>query len=281
MTPRRISIILTTYNQPEWLGKVLRGYEVQTFKEFEIILADDGSGPDTRALVDAFRGRGPLTVRHVWHPHEGFQKCRILNKAIVASEADYLLFSDGDCVPRNDFVEAHVRNARRGWFLSGGYVKLTMPASKAITEEDVRAQRPFDVTWLRQHGQPWSPRLAKLTRSTSLARLLNTLTTTGATWNGHNASTWKEDLVRVNGYNEDMSYGGLDRELGERLMNAGLRGLQIRYSAVCVHLDHPRPYKDPEALARNRALREAVRRDHVTSTPNGIDKDSPVTGQDT
>ncbi|MBP8303439.1 MAG: glycosyltransferase family 2 protein [Phycisphaerae bacterium] len=280
MTPKRISIILTTYNQPEWLGKVLRGYEVQTFKGFEVILADDGSGPETRALADAFRGRGPLAIRHVWQPHDGFRKCRILNQAIMASETDYLLFSDGDCVPRNDFVEVHVRNARRGRFLSGGYVKLTTPASEAITEEDVRAQRPFDVAWLRRHGQPWSLKLAKLTRSRPLARVLNALTTTGATWNGHNASTWKEDLVRVNGYNEDMPYGGLDRELGERLVNAGVKGLQIRYSAVCVHLDHPRPYKDPEILARNRAVREAVRRDHVTRTPNGIVKDLPLTGPD-
>jgi len=77
-----------------------------------------------------------------------------------------------------------------------------------------------------------------------------------------------------------MPYGGLDRELGERLVNAGVKGLQIRYSAVCVHLDHPRPYKDPEILARNRAVREAVRRDHVTRTPNGIVKDLPLTGPD-
>jgi len=72
---------------------------------------------------------------------------------------------------------------------------------------------------------------------------LNTLTTTNPTWNGHNVSGWKDDVIAVNGYNEDMQYGGLDRELGERLINYGIKGKQIRYSAICVHLDHPRPYR--------------------------------------
>jgi glycosyltransferase involved in cell wall biosynthesis len=267
---KRISVILTTYNQPEWLRKVLWGYGVQTFKDFEVLIADDGSGPETRSVVEGFKDHGLLTIRHIWQPHNGFQKCKILNTAIVASEADYLLFSDGDCIPRNDFVEVHVDRARTGRFLSGGYVKLTLPVSQVLTEEDIQAQRPFDVTWLRSQGQPRSLKLLKLTRSTTLAGLLNAVATTRPTWNGHNASGWKEDLLRVNGYNEDMQYGGLDRELGERLVNAGLCGIQIRYSAVCAHLDHARPYKTPETLAKNRALRAAVRKDRIISTPHGI-----------
>jgi glycosyltransferase involved in cell wall biosynthesis len=267
MMPKRISIILTTYNQPEWLRKVLWGYEVQTFKDFEVLIADDGSDAPTCEVVEAFRDRGILAIQHIWHLHNGFQKCKILNAAIMASEADYLLFSDGDCIPRNDFVEVHFQRARMGRFLSGGYVKLTLSVSQAITEEDIRAQRPFDAVWLRSHGQPRSLKLLKLTRSTYLAGLLNAVATTRPTWNGHNVSGWKEGLLRVNGYNEDMQYGGLDRELGERLVNAGLRGLQIRYSAVCVHLDHARPYKTPETLARNRAVRAAVRRDRIIRPP--------------
>jgi len=277
MMPKRISVILTTYNQPDWLRKVLWGYEAQTFKDFEVLIADDGSGPDTRSLVEEFRDHSALTIRHIWHLHDGFRKCAILNAAIRESRTDYLVFTDGDCIPRNDFVEAHVRRARKGRFLSGGYVKLSTPVSQAITREDIHNQRPFDVEWLRSQGQPRTSKHLKLTRSRSLAWLLNAAATTRPTWNGHNASGWKEDLVRVNGYNEDMRYGGLDRELGERLVNVGVRGLQIRYSAVCVHLEHPRPYRDPAILARNRAIREAVRRNHVTRTPNGIVKDSPLT----
>src|SRR5690554_2143218 len=104
-----ISVIITTYNQPEWLEKVLWGCAVQTFPHFEIIIADDGSGPETREAIERMRSQLPMPLRHVWHEDRGFRKCEILNRAIAAASGDYLIFLDGDCIPRRDFVDVHRR----------------------------------------------------------------------------------------------------------------------------------------------------------------------------
>ncbi len=265
-------VVITTYNQPEWLKKVLWGFEVQTQKDFEILVADDGSAYETREVIDWFSKNSSLKIKHIWHPDEGFQKCAILNKAIVRSESDYLIFTDGDCIPRKDFVEAHLKRAQKGFFLSGGYLKLSLKVSKVISREDIIQQRPFSRKWLKQQGQPFSQKLIKLVKNPYVAGLLNFLTPTRATWNGHNVSGWKKDILAVNGYNEDMTYGGLDRELGERLMNFGIKGKQIRYYAICLHLDHPRPYKTPESMEKNKAIRKRVRREKITRVLNGIEK---------
>lgn len=178
--------------------------------DFEVIVADDGSGPETRAVIDAARARGQENVRHVWHEDHGFQKCQILNRAILAATGDYLILTDGDCVPRKDFVSQHRAAARPGFF-GGGYFKLTLPVSQAITLEDVIAQRCFDPAWLKAQGMPMSLKSLKLTASGFRSQILNRLTPTKATWNGHNASCWKADALLVNGFDERLQYGGLDR----------------------------------------------------------------------
>ena len=126
----KLSVIITTYNSPEWLQKVLWGYQAQTFRDFEMIIADDGSRNDTRELIDNIRKEVFFTIQHVWHPDDGFRKCTILNKGIVASKADYLVISDGDCIPRKDFLQVHLNRRKEGHFLSGGYSKLPMALSK-------------------------------------------------------------------------------------------------------------------------------------------------------
>ena len=103
------------------------------------------------------------------------------------------------------------------------------------------------------------------------AKILNFITPTNASWNGHNSSGWKKDLVELNGFNQEMQYGGQDRELGERLFNKGLKSKQIRYSAICVHLDHKRGYVNKETWKKNYAIRENTRKNKVIKTPVGID----------
>lgn len=268
--PDRIGVVITTYNSPEWLHKVLVGYAQQTDADFRIIVADDGSGESTRTRIEADRAELGLTLDHVWHEDDGFRKCTILNKAIAQTDCDYLIFTDGDCIPRHDFVAVHRRLAAPGVFLSGGYLKLTRPVSEAIRDSDIQSQRAFDAAWLRQQGQPRSHKLWKLTHSPVRARLLNILTPTAPTWNGMNSSTWTADLRAVNGFNQDMQYGGLDRELGERLWNLGHKSRQIRYHAVCLHLDHARGYAKPEIWAKNRAIRDEVKRTRRYWADNGI-----------
>lgn len=265
------SVIFSTYNSEKWLEKVIMGFSVQTYKDFEIIIADDGSREATKNLIDKLRAEIDIPIVHVWQEDNGFQKSQILNKAIIASNSDYLIFTDGDCIPRKDFVQTHIDYREQGYFLSGGYFKLPMSISELISKDDIVNQRCFDLKWLTANGLPKSYKNIKFTAKGFLSKFLNFITPTNASWNGHNSSGWKKDLVEVNGFNQEMQYGGQDRELGERLFNKGLKSKQIRYSAICVHLDHKRGYVNEETWKKNYAIRENTRKNKVIKTPIGID----------
>lgn len=272
VTTPAISVVITTYNAPEWLRKTLWGYEAQTYKNFEVVLADDGSDERTKKVIEEFRQRGQLDIQHVWHEDEGFRKTIILNKAIPQCKYDYLLFTDGDCVPRKDYLQTHAEQAEPGRFLSGGYCKLPLKLSQNITEADIQSGDALDYNWLLERGMADNHKNKKLRCKAGQGVWRDRLTTTKPTWNGHNASGWKSDIAAANGYDERMQWGGLDRELGERLENAGIRGKQIRHRALCIHLDHGRGYKDPEQIKKNQALRAEVRKQKITRTPHGIEQ---------
>ncbi|MGF1644541.1 MAG: glycosyltransferase family 2 protein [Thiotrichales bacterium] len=267
----KVSVILSTYNSPKWLEKVLWGYAQQTHREFEVVIADDGSKPDTKDLIDRMRGETHLDITHVWQKDAGFRKCRILNKAILQATADYLLISDGDCIPRRDFVEVHVRNAAPGYFLSGTYYKLPMSTSELIDKVDILSGQCFDLNWLLAHGLPRKPyRNLRLTATDTQARILHRLTTTRCNFKGSNASLWRNDALAINGFDERMEWGGLDREFGVRLVNNGIRPRRVWYTAVCIHLDHARGYKNPAIVEANRSLRKTVAREKLIRTEHGI-----------
>lgn len=268
----KASVIISTYNQPQWLALVLHSYNIQTESNFELIIADDGSDDSTKAVIDAFKTASKLKVIHVWQKDEGFQKTKILNKAVVASSSDYLIFTDGDCIARADFVETHLKLKRPNCALSGGYFKLTEKISQSITKEIIENQKCFVKQWLLAKGQPKTFKFNKLTRSKTKANLLNTLTPTKATFDGMNVSCYKKDIIAVNGFDERMKYGGEDREVGERMMNNGIKFLQVRYSTICVHLHHERPYKNLESERNNKKIRQETKRNKSTYTEFGINK---------
>ena len=183
-----ISVIISTYNQSEWLRKTLLGYECQTFNSFEIIIADDGSDNRTKSVINQFQTQSTLSIQHIWHEDQGFQKTKILNKAIVASKTDYLIFTDGDCIPRNDFVEVHHKKRRCNSFLSGGYFKLPKTISELISDDDIKSQTCFDSKWLLKHGLKRSFKLNKLSSKGAKEAFLNRFTFTKPSWNGMNSS---------------------------------------------------------------------------------------------
>lgn len=266
------SVIISTYNSTEWLEKVFWGYSQQTTKDFELVIADDGSTFETQQLIEDTIKKYEMRITHVWQKDEGFQKSRILNKALLQCKSQYVIMSDGDCIPRNDFVDVHLNLRNEGLFLSGGYFKLSMSISKLITEEDVINQNCFDIEWLKKQGLANSIKNMKLTANNFTEKILNFSTPTGATWNGHNASGWKKDILAVNGFDERMQYGGQDRELGERLFNYGIKSKQIRYSAICLHLDHPRGYKTQDSINKNLKIRKTTKEKKHKWTDFGIKK---------
>ncbi|MGH7477467.1 MAG: glycosyltransferase [Longimicrobiales bacterium] len=271
----RPGVIVSTYEWPRALELSVWGWAVQTRRDFRLVIADDGSGPDTAALIERLRERTGLDITHVWQPDRGFRKSEILNRAIVACDADYLIFSDGDTIPAPNLVALHVSLAEPRRFLAGAYVKLNMKVSACITVEDVVRGRATRLGWLLRHGYNpgsrvlrWAPR--------PLGAVLDRVTPTPARWHGNNASTWREHLLEVNGFDMDMGYGGEDAALGDRLENLGILPKRIRHRALAVHLWHKRPWRDPAALQRNVETRMRIRRQGETRAARGIAQLEPV-----
>lgn len=271
----RLSLVFTTYNSPRWLEKVFWGLLEQTHPAFDIIVADDGSTAETRAMIDRYRPgflRRGIGLDHLWQADQGFRKCRILNKAIVQAPHPYIVFTDGDCILRRDFLAVHAARAQPGYYLSGSYYKLPLQTSETITRADVQSGRCFDRRWLRAHGLPSNASRLKLLPPSGITPWLNRLSPVACNLKGANASAWRDDLLRVGGFDERMQWGGLDRELGVRLQNAGIKARHVRYDAICVHLDHGRSYRRADQVAANLALRQQVQRDACDYTPYGIDR---------
>lgn len=267
--PDRISIIISTYNSPRWLWNCLQGYACQRGADFEILIADDGSSDETRDLIVRFAEGASFPVRHCWHEDDGFRKTIILNRAIEAAQGDYLVFTDGDCVPRSDFVQTHAKLAEAGCFLSGGVEYLSEAASRTITDEMIHAQLLFEPGWLAAHRER-KRIVGKVNGNPLVQQFLRSFPLTAATFNGHNVSAWKSDILAVNGFDERMAYGGLDRELGERLVHRGIRGKSVRYDAILVHQWHKRPYATKASWGNNASIRQSVRDTGASWTDWGI-----------
>jgi glycosyltransferase involved in cell wall biosynthesis len=247
-----ISVIISTYNRPEFLDKVLRGYRTQTDRDFELIIADDGSDEETADLISSVREASGMRIMHVWHEHRGFRKSVILNRCILAARTEHLLFTDGDCIPRSDLIEVHRSLSQPGKYISGGYLKLPDKLSSAITMDDIDSGRVTQLSWLRENG--WKPgrRALRLFSPSRFSTMMDAITPTKADFNGNNTSVWRTSLIEVNGFEGEMGYGGLDQALGVRLQNAGIKGIQARHRAVVMHLHHDRPYRDPAMMKANR-----------------------------
>lgn len=274
----RISVVVSTYNQPAWLEKCLWSLLGQSHGGFEVIVADDGSRGETRDLVERMKPAFGSRLNHAWHADEGFRKNIILNEAVRRASGDYLVFIDGDIVARQDFVAAHARLARRDYFVSAGCFRLTLEVSRALSRADIEDGRAFSPRWLMRQGQPLDAKFLKLLPAGSATRALDFLTPTRRTFNGMNAAVFRSDFVRVNGFDERMAYGGCDREFGERLNNVGVRGQQCRYTLCCLHLEHGRPYVRRDLYRQNDAIREAVRTRKLGWTDYGLEAGPVSTG---
>ncbi len=249
----RTELVITTYNAPQALHLVLLALKSQSQLPDVISIADDGSGPSTTQVIDHHSNNLPL--RHVWHADTGFNKNVILNQAIRSSDAEYMIFIDGDCLASPSFIARHMARARKNTFVSGSVVRLSSQTTAAIDDSLVAAGTVFQSAWLKAQGE-----LSSLSRQAKagnlpplLAKLADTLSPVRITWSGGNASAHRDTLLAVNGFDETMKYGGEDKELGARLLNAGVKGRLLRYTAPLLHMHHSRGYVDAEIVAQNRS----------------------------
>jgi GT2 family glycosyltransferase len=251
---------------------VLLALERQTVRDFGLVIADDGSSAETRAVVARARAAGVRPVTHVWQPNRGFRKCRSLNRAVAAATAAYLVFLDGDSLPRRDFLQRHLELAKPRTYLAGRLVRFDRELSTRIGEEEIRSgafeRRSFLWREWRRGHLLQKPQYAFM--PAALGRLL--FRRDGGSWTGANCSAWRSDILAVNGFDERLSYGSEDSDLGWRLELSGVRRRSVRYQAPAFHLDHDRAYRDEAAMARNRALAEESLRLGAARCYHGIDR---------
>lgn len=266
----KTAVIVTTYNRPDALDAALAGYRAQDGGDFELLIADDGSRNDTRGLVERFAGTAPFPVTHVWQEDRGFRAGAARNRTLAQTGADYVIFSDGDCVPPPFFVNRHRALAERGAFLAGNRILLSAALTKKVLEERIPIHEWSNARWLAA----WLKR--DVNRALPLVILPDAPWRSRAPdrWEGVktcNFSAWREDLVRVNGFDERYSGWGLeDSDLVIRLLHARVRHKSARFAAPVFHLWHPE--NDRSQLAENRArLDEILACDRIAALA-GLDR---------
>ena len=267
----RVCVVVATYNRPDALAALLEGYAHQDSGDFEVVIADDGSTNEVRRVVESYAARGLYPITHLWHEDRGFRATIMRNRGLAATRAEYVIYTDGDCVPSRDFVRRHRSLAEPRCFLSGNRVLL----SDGLTNRALVEHLPlYDWSllawmraWLKRDINRWMP-LVRLPdgafRKLSAQR-----------WEGVktcNFSAWRDDLIAVNGFDEAYAgrWGLEDSDLAIRLLHAGIRHKSARFAASVFHLWH-REF-DRSGLVENQRLLDELIASQRTRARVGVDQ---------
>lgn len=225
------SLIIATYNWPAALDVILRSVRAQRVMPDEVLIADDGSGEDTRLVVMAHQTDFPVPLKHVWHEDRGFRLAAIRNEAIRQAQGDYILQIDGDIVLHPRFVEAHSAFAERASYVQGSRCMLSRErTARMLTDRSPRVSLLASGLKNRLNGL-YLPPLSSLVRGPS---------DPDRRTRGCHMAFWRSDLLAVNGYDERFEgWGREDSELAARLIHAGIRRRNFKFGAVAYHLWHP------------------------------------------
>ena len=257
----KISLLISTYERPAALACVLRGVTLQTRPPDEVCITDDGSGEDTRALIEWWQRSFPAPVHHLWHRHEGFRKVILLNRAVAAARGEYLVFTDGDCVPHPRFIADHERLAERGYWVQGRrcYVK-----------------EPFVPQFEPGRSPVWqwmlAGRIGGVAKGVRLPVPLVFRNKKQRGIIGCNMAFWRDDVVAVNGFDETYLGRGIgpDSDIGTRVYNLGRPRKFVYGRAIVYHLDHP--VMPRENLPAKRAWLEETIRSGKVRCERGLDQ---------
>jgi glycosyltransferase involved in cell wall biosynthesis len=244
-----IAVIVSTYDKPVYLRRVLRALGNQTSPPDEVMVADDGSDENTAQVFKDWAAKWSGRCEHLWQTHDGFRRSRILNEAIAQARAEYLVFLDGDSVPHPRFISDHRRLARPDRFVQGHRALIGHRSARTFGDGDFGKDRrealiEGDVQgWKNVFRWPFPWRQKR--------RDLNGV-------RGCNLAIWRENLAKVNGYNEEFTgWGREDSELAVRLINSGVLRIDVRGWALCYHLWHT-PVSRSELRANDQLLAQAV-----------------------
>ena len=257
-----ISVVVTTYNREDALDAVLRALSQQTDRDFEVVVADDGSRPGTAAIVDSWKGRLGHRLDRVWHEDRGFRAAEIRNRAILAVRGAYCIFLDGDCIARPGFVAAHRQLAEQGCFVTGNRVLLSRTLTDTVLRDGLTPETWPWTRWLKERLSGGVNRLAALLQLPlgPLRRLRR------RAWRGArscNLAIWRADLDRVDGFDGDYSgWGREDSDIIVRLLRAGVQRKDGIFATGVVHLWHAEASRD-RLVENERKLSDNLAGDRV------------------
>ena len=273
MTTYKISIIVTTYKWPDALGLVLDALNQQSYSNFEVIVADDGSPKSTERLVYKYKNKFKTKLYYVWHQDTGFRTSAIRNKAIAKSTGSYIIFLDGDCIPRRNFISSHIELCERGYFVTGNRILLSRSYTKNILSGKKDITRYSFMKWMLLFAKNKINRLLPLVTLPGLKWRYKNITK----WQGAitcNMAAWKDDLLDINGFNEEYKGWGLeDSDLVVRLLNSGKKRKEGRYATGVFHLWHKKNSR--QHTERNYSMLMNAIDTSMTFVDKGISKHQP------
>jgi glycosyltransferase involved in cell wall biosynthesis len=257
-----ISVILATYNWPKALVLCLQSLADQTDKVFEIVIADDGSGAETQAVIEQFQKLMLQPIRHEWHEDKGFRKSIILNKAIQSANGDYLIFLDGDCIVQPDFIAKHRALSQPGMMVTGSRILLEKELTTQLCQSGQWNYLQFkkDVLHYRLNGQINKVLALWLKWISMPYRIYSKFV-----WRrikGCNMAAWRDDVLRINGFDEQLvGWGHEDADFVFRLHQSGILRKSGSWATEVLHLWHPSQSKENAeknaAIVRARILEKA------------------------
>ncbi len=257
-----ISLLISTYNWPQALELVLLSVKRQSTLPNEVLIADDGSTDETKTLIATFQKIFPIPIRHFWHEDNGFRKASILNKAIAKSHSEYIIQVDGDCILHKNFVKDHRIFATENNYLFGSRVTIKKEYLATLFKIKKINFNLFSTGIKKRTRTLHIPILSKLYSKTSEL---------SKKFRGCNVSFWKEDIIAINGYNEDFKgWGREDSEIIVRLINKGVLGRRLRYRGIVYHIFHNE--KPKNRLELNDTIQRNSIKNKSTWCTNGIDK---------
>lgn len=232
------SLLISTYNWPGALRLCLLSVAAQKVLPDEVLIADDGSGIETKQLIDSFKKEFPVPLIHVWHEDRGFRKTRILNTAVRQSAGKYIIQVDGDVILHPFFIKDHLDVSENGTFVRGTRARLTEEKTNEMLNEGKINVNAFSGGVYHRLNALHLPLLKALG-----IRKENS----GRSVRGSNLAFWKDDFVAVNGYNTDLNgWGHEDEELATRFINNGIMKKIVKLCAIQFHLHHAETSKENE-----------------------------------
>lgn len=258
----KTSLVTPTYNWPEALELLLLSIKNQSVLPDEVLIADDGSKKDTTQLIQKFQADFPVPLIHIWHEDNGNQKPKIMNKAIAKAKYEYIIEIDGDIIMHKDFVKDHLTFAERGFYLFGSRVNIQQNILKTI----------FDTKTI--HFGFFAAGIKKRTRTIRFPLFMQfakTYTERSRKLRGCNMSFWREDFIKVNGFNEALVGWGIDdSEMIQRLHHIGIKGKRLKQTAIAYHIYHKEQNKSHVEI--NNAIEKETTEKKITTIKKGINQ---------